>query len=137
MSRLGVLAVAFALLAGCSSSHQAATPDAGRDGAPLGTSYACVGGFIVIPDAGEVPAPADAGNAATCVVGRSYCRVRSWDKSVGVPPDHTCENLADGGLGVCADTPTCACICAQGVICRTECSCDDRGGFAVVTCDQI
>jgi hypothetical protein len=62
------------------------------------------------------------------------------DKVAGSTPVYNCLTVTeDGGLGACAATPTCACLCAQGngVHCQTECSCSDTGGFATVTCHQI
>lgn len=114
------------------------TGSGGIGGSRFGTPYACVGGFVLKADGGETLAPADAGTAATCVVGQSYCQAESLDKVVGVEPEHTCRTLSsDGGLGVCTDTPTCACICSQGVICTTECSCNDTLGLVVITCHQV
>ena len=121
------------------------TPSA--DGSQLGRSYPCTGGFIGTLDAGVVPLPADAGASppVNCVVGQSYCKVDSADKSVGVKPQYECrtvETFVDGGivsvgLGVCSGTPTCACLCANGAFCLTECSCHDDGGFVIISCFQV
>jgi len=119
-------------LAGC-------LPGSKCGGIHLGTgggspSYAC-SGAVPTPDA----APAsDAGPPLECVVGESYCRVQLLDKVAGSTPLYSCQTLPnDGGLGVCSTTPTCACLCAHGVQCYTECSCSDTGGFAIITCHQI
>ena len=121
------------------------TPSA--DSSQLGRSYPCTGGFIGTLDAGVVPLPADAGASppVNCVVGQSYCYIDSADKSVGVRPLYGCrtfETIVDGGLvslglGVCSETPTCACLCGHGVLCVTNCSCNDDGGFVTVSCHQI
>ncbi len=148
---LGLLADA----SGCSSTPAKAPPSDGSphdqalsiDGSLQGKSYPCTGGFIGTLDAGVVALPADAGASppVNCVIGQSYCWVGSSDDSVGVPPGYECRTLdtvVDGasvsvGLGVCSDTPTCACLCANGAFCVTECSCHDEGGFAVVSCHQV
>jgi hypothetical protein len=146
-------AIAAGALAACGSSsgtprdgsadrthHDASRADTSPEAAALGTPYACVGGVILTSlDGGEIVAPADAGPPVTCVVGQSYCQAESGDKTVGQLPTHTCTGLSlDGGLGVCTDTPTCACICAQpNIICYTECSCDDTGGKVIISCHQI
>ena len=131
------------------SSHDLAfaTDGSSLDGSLLGRSYPCTGGFIGTRDAGVVALPADAGASppVNCVVGQSYCRVDSADKSVGVRPQYECrtvETIVDGGLisvglGVCSDTPTCACLCANGAFCLTECSCRDDGGFVIISCFQV
>jgi len=146
---LGVVAGA----AGCSSSAlkplsvDGSPDDAKTDGPPLGMSYPCTGGFIGVADAGVVALPLDAGASppVNCVVGQSYCKVYSSDHVDGVKPDYQCATLStfvDGadvsiGLGACANTPTCACLCNAGVNCHTECACKDDGGFATVSCHQI
>jgi hypothetical protein len=87
----------------------------------------------------QEPAPADAGPPVSCVVGQSYCSVYST-KLVGALPSRGCTSLSpDGGLGVCADNPTCSCICAQmaGEFCNgLQCACDDSGGFVTISCQQ-
>lgn len=110
-------------------------------------SYPCTGGFAKNADGGVVPLSSDAGASppVSCVVGQSYCSVESLDKVAGATPEYRCATLSvvvDGasvpaGLGVCAATPTCACLCNQGVICHTECACHDDGGFVTVSCHQI
>jgi len=155
MSRFDVIMVALAVSSGCSTSAGAPKSDANgdgmdhdeigstdrpsTDGAAPGTPYPCVGGFVLTADGGEVRVPLDAGAPVTCVVGQSYCSVESLDKVVGALPSYQCMPLtaADGGPGVCAETPTCACICAHGATCVTECSCDDTGGFATISCHQV
>jgi hypothetical protein len=127
-----VSALVAIALAACGS-----TSGKSRDGAALGTPYPCTGGFLGTDGGGVVTAPADAGPAVTCVVGQSYCMAESSDKVIGVLPGRSCDTLADGGLGVCKDTPTCACICGQGVFCITNCACDDSGGFVRIACHQI
>ncbi len=151
----------WAGFSGCSSTPKKAlstdgsSEDAKTDGPPhdaktddsmLGISYPCTGGFIKTADAGVVPLPSDAGASppVNCVVGQSYCSVESLDKAVGVKPEYRCATLSidvDGapvsvGLGDCADTPTCACLC-NAINCRTECACHDDGGFVIVSCHQI
>ena len=108
-----------------------------NDGAALGTTYACTGGFFVAPDGATVPVSEDAGAARpVCVVGQSYCRVELSDRQIGVLPGYSCETVPDGGLGVCADNPTCDCICKH-TICVTNCACDDTGGQVTITCSSI
>ena len=112
---------------GGGASGGAGAPDA----SPLGQSYACTGGGALSPDASPTP-------PLECVVGHSYCMVQLLDKVVGASPVYRCATLTDdGGLGVCSTTPTCDCLCGQGVICYTECSCNDTGGFVTVTCHQV
>jgi len=128
MSRLEVVVAALAVIGGCSGSQTArsdggrdrtATSDdsrdgtqsidqSGRDGAPLGTPYACVEGIVTLDGGREVPASADAGQPVTCLVGQSFCSVCSF-KPVGKLPTNGCTALSpDGGLGICSDKPTCA-----------------------------
>ena len=109
-----------------------------NDGAALGTPYACTGGFFVAPDGATVPASEDAGAPRpVCVVGQSYCSVDVSDRAIDVLPLYSCQTLPAGGLGVCADNPTCDCLCGQGIICHTECACADTGGFVTITCGSI
>src|SRR3954470_6649530 len=82
---------------GCSSTPAKAlsTDGSSTDGPLPGRSYPCTGGFIGTLDAGVVPLPADAGASppVNCVVGQSYCRVDSSDKSLGVRPQYECRTL--------------------------------------------
>jgi hypothetical protein len=120
---------------------------AGTDGAVLGMSYLCTGGAVRTPDGGLVQfhADADASPAVECVVGQSYCSIETFERTVGAKPEYRCAtfyDVVDGasvsiGLGSCADTPTCACLCSHGVICTTECACQDSGGIVTVSCDAI
>jgi len=127
---VGVLAVA-----GCTST---AGKRQQNDGAALGTPYTCTGGFFVAPDGATVPASADAGAPRpVCVVGQSYCSVGVEDRSIDLLPTYDCKTLPAGDLGACADNPTCACLCGQGVICDLDCACDDSGGFVTITCGSI
>ena len=137
MKRLGLVAtwllVGLLAVVGCNS-----TAAKQNDGAAPGTAYACTGGFFVAPDGAAVPVGADAGaSRPVCVVGQSYCLVELSNRQIDVLPDYSCQTLSAGGLGVCADNPTCACICGQGVICVTNCACDDSGGFVTITCESI
>ena len=118
-------------VAASGGSGGASGPDASHDASLLGQSYAC--------GSGAAPA-ADAAPPLECVVGQSYCKVQLLDKVAGSSPIYYCLTVTeDGGLGACASTPTCACLCAQGngVRCETECACSDTGGFAVITCHQV
>ena len=110
-----------------------------NDGAALGTPYACTGGFYVAPDGATVPASEDAGaSRPVCVVGQSYCRVDVSDRSIDVLPIYYCQTLPAGGLGACAENPTCACLCGQVAYCQeVNCACDDTGGFVTITCASI
>ena len=119
--------------AGSGGAGGASGPDASAapDGSRLGQSYACGGGAA---------AAADGAPPIECVVGQSYCKVQLLDKVAGSTPIYNCLTVSeDGGLGACATTPTCACLCAQGngIHCETECSCSDTGGVATITCHQI
>jgi len=107
----------------------------GGDGAGAGTIYACVGGLVLAED-GEVRSAGPGKEPVTCVVGQSYCSARSNLHAVGVLPTLSCVDLT-GPLAACAVAPTCACICAHGVWCKTECSCSDTDGFAIVSCEAI
>lgn len=112
---------------GAGASGGGAAPDASL----LGQSYSCTGDVALPPDAAPPP-------PLECVVGQSYCRVQLLDKVAGATPVYRCTALTDdGGLGVCSTAPTCDCICGQGVICHTECSCSDTGGFVTITCHQV
>jgi hypothetical protein len=133
---LARLALAGLLAAGAFSGCRSASGSS-RDGAALGTPYPCTGGIYYQADGAAVSAPADAGPQVTCVVGQSFCSVGITNKAPDVLPVHSCETLPGGGLGPCAETPTCACICQQGIICVTNCACDDSGGFVTITCEQI
>lgn len=155
MSRLEVVVAALAVIGGCSGS-QTARSDGGRDrtttsdgsrdglqsidqsardGAPLGTPYPCVGGYVNLDGGERVLASADAGPPVTCVVGQSLCHIYSTDP-VGSQPSRDCETVPTG----CADNPTCACICGQLPLYSCDqipCSCDDTGGFVTISCQQI
>ena len=125
---------------GSGSGGAAGSMDCPMFGAP----YPCQGG-VVTPGSGGAVSSSSGGargsggtgeEPVTCVVGRSYCSVRSQQKQVGVLPTHTCVDLTNQ-LAVCADKPTCACICGQGVICQSNCSCVSGHGEVTVSCLQI
>ncbi len=108
MKRLGLvgarLIVGLLAVAGCNST---AAKRQQNDGAALGTTYACTGGFFFAPDGAAVPVSADAGaSRPVCVVGQSYCLVELSNRQIDVLPDYGCQTLPAGGLGVCADNPT-------------------------------
>jgi hypothetical protein len=161
MSRFKVLLIAAVVAAGSSgcSSTSAQRRDGAGDVAAPGTPFACVGGVMPPSGTGGSPGAADAsgtdgaggagggaaaggttgaGGASTgpvmCVVGQSYCLIQDHNQP-GAQPSRSCNTLADGGLGVCANHPTCACICGQTSC--TFCSCDDSGGFVTITCMPI
>jgi hypothetical protein len=125
-----------------------------------GISYPCVGGEILQAapavasdggarerDGGEgginpeasTPSPTEeivpwTGVLGSCIVGVSYCAIRSWQDGLGVPPSSSCKSLP----AACADTPNCNCVCSHGVQCYTECSCkEDASGAAIVACEQV
>ena len=140
MQRLGLvgagLLVSVLAVAGCSST---AAKRQQNDGAALGTTYACTGGFFVAPDGSTVPVSADAGTSRpVCVVGQSYCMVDLSDRSIDVLPDYSCQTVPAGGLGVCADNPTCDCLCGLVPYCQeVNCACDGTGGYVTFTCASI
>jgi hypothetical protein len=120
----------------------AGSTDGGGAG-KAGTAYPCEGGIVTAgtgggagSSGGDAGGNGGAGEPVMCVVGQSYCNVQSLQKQAGAFPIHTCIDLTEG-LAACASNPTCACICGRGVICRTECSCSDTGGFVTVSCSQI
>jgi hypothetical protein len=117
------------------------------DGSVHAMSYACTGGVVRTADGGLVEShpDADASPPLECVVGQAYCAIETFGKTVGVTPVYRCTtfyDVVDGasvsiGLGPCANTPTCACLCGHGVNCSTECACQDSKGLAIVSCDAI
>jgi hypothetical protein len=131
------------------------------NGGALGFPYLCLGGFVLEelgaggseePAAGaagatqgdtgapptyaETPWTGMVGGAVSCIVGESYCHIESSNEP-GFAPTGACIGLS-GSLAACSDTPNCACLCAHGAQCHTECSCrDDIDGVATVSCFPI
>jgi hypothetical protein len=116
----------------------ACSSDATAGSGGLGLKYSCPG------NAGDAGANGEAGasnGGVECITGQNYCFVRMTQANA--IESAVCEPIAapttqhpNPPTG-CASDPSCACICAQGVSCKTECSCDDSDGVARVTCHQI
>jgi|GEM_PF-4482487 len=124
--------------------------DGGASGSGRRT-YPCSGGFVYISTGGqssfggaggidyrfveEIPWMGGSSGVSSCVVGQTYCEVRSVaDVEIGVPPTQSCANLS-GPLAACANAPNCACICSHGG-CGPPCTCADSGGLATVSCQE-
>jgi len=109
--------------------------------APIGRSYACLGDVgDAATGGGGFDGGGESGDASAesvmCVVGDAYCHL-FYPNSGGRPPPFPPPIPTCVKLPACTDNPTCACLCASGVWCHTECSCIDTGGFVTVSCQQI
>jgi hypothetical protein len=129
------------------------SPDAHRDGqlppfhdsgaeASVGVSYPCLA--LSRPSGGG-----DGGSVGTsapppeCMVGKTYC-YNFWFSAPAVSSVRSCRGYDDltdstrGSLGaVCAETPTCECLCAHAYYCQEECRCSENNGQVTVSCEQI
>jgi len=94
--------------------------------APSGTSQLCGGGFADAGLGGELP----------ICSGRKYCYVQLPHLGFTGTPVPSCKAFTDS-LVICADNPTCDCMCASYYHCQTECRCTESDGLTTIACNAI
>ncbi|MCA9644256.1 MAG: hypothetical protein H6718_32325 [Polyangiaceae bacterium] len=120
---VGVAGLGLALQWGCGGGTPAANhPGDGESGAVGSDGPSSAGGRAVGDDPSD---PCADGSCVTC--GEGVC-----------PEGYFCNESAAGGAGCgwlaeCAEAATCACV--QPAL-GSGCECNERGGFAVVSCSN-